>query len=185
MPLVITSSTSSQPFEKIYLDIVGPLTCSQSGNKYILTAQDDLTKYSIAMTIPDQEAKTIAKELIQEKIAGELKNYKSVDSVTNEDEVVNYPTEFLNSLDLPGLLPHNLQLKIGSVIIMLRNINQPRLCNGTRLAVKKLLNNVIEATILKEKYKGEDVLIPRIPMIPNDMPFNFKRLPCGLHLQCR
>ncbi|CAF4836778.1 unnamed protein product [Pieris macdunnoughi] len=69
---------------------------------------------------------------IQEKIAGELKNYKSVDSITNEDEVVNYPTEFLNSLELPGLPPHNLQLKIGSVIIMLRNINQPRLCNGLR-----------------------------------------------------
>lgn len=113
---------------------------------------------------------------IQDKITGELKNYRSVDSITNEDEVVNYPTEFLNSLELPGLPPHNLQLKIGSLIIMLRNINQPRLCNGTRLAVKKLLNNVIEATILKGKYKGEDVLIPRIPMIPNDMPFSFKRL---------
>ncbi|XP_050324479.1 uncharacterized protein LOC126755794 [Bactrocera neohumeralis] len=51
---------------------------------------------------------------VNEKIAGELKNYKSVDSITNEDEVVNYPTEFLNSLELRGLPPHNLQLKIGS-----------------------------------------------------------------------
>ena len=59
---------------------------------------------------------------------------------------------------------------------MLRNINQPRLCNGTRLAVKKIMNNVIEATIIKGKYKGEDVLIPRIPMIPTDLPFDFKRL---------
>ncbi len=59
---------------------------------------------------------------------------------------------------------------------MLRNINQPQLCNGTRLAVKKLMNNVIEATIIKAKYKGEDVLIPRIPMIPTDLPFDFKRL---------
>lgn len=113
---------------------------------------------------------------IQNKIPGELVSYKSVDSVINQDYVVNYPTEFLNSLDLPGLPPHNLQLKVGSIIITLRNINQPRLCNGTRLAVKKLMNNIIEATILKGKYKGEDVLIPRIPMIPNDMPFDFKRL---------
>ncbi|XP_054091705.1 uncharacterized protein LOC128923459 [Zeugodacus cucurbitae] len=33
---------------------------------------------------------------IQEKIAGEFENYISLDSIT-EDEVVNYPTELLNS----------------------------------------------------------------------------------------
>ncbi|XP_055910813.1 uncharacterized protein LOC129945176 [Eupeodes corollae] len=63
----------------------------------------------------------------------------------NKDDVVNYPTEFFNSLQLPGLPPHNLQLKVGLVVIMVRNINQPRLWNGTRLAVKKLLHNVIES----------------------------------------
>ncbi len=83
--------------------------------------------------------------------------YRSVDTVTNQDDIVNYPTEFLNSLDLPGLPPHMLNLKIGAPIIMLRNINQPRLCNGTRLTVKRLMNNVIEATILNGKYSGEDV----------------------------
>ena len=80
-----------------------------------------------------------------------------MDSITNQDDVVNYPTEFLNSLELPELPPHNLELKIGSVVMLLRNINPPRLCNGTRLVVKKLLNNVIEATILKGKYKGKIV----------------------------
>ncbi|CAH1106652.1 unnamed protein product [Psylliodes chrysocephalus] len=103
----------------------------------------------------------------------ELRIYTSVDSATNQDYVVNCPPEFLNSLDLPGLPPHNLQLKVGSVVIMLRNINQQRLCNGAPLAIKKLLNNVIEATILKGKYRG-DVLIPRIPMIPTDVPFELK-----------
>ena len=112
---------------------------------------------------------------IQNMIPGELISYKSIDSVMNPDDVVNYPTEFLKSLELSGLPPYNLQLKVESVIIMLRNINQPRLCNGTRLAVKKLMNNIIEATIWKGKYVGEDELIPHIPMIPNDMPFDFKR----------
>ncbi|XP_055902132.1 uncharacterized protein LOC129938531 [Eupeodes corollae] len=93
----------------------------------------------------------------------------------NQNEIVNYPTEFLNSLELPGIPPHNLQLRVGSVVIMLRNINQPRLCNETRLAEKKLMN-VIEANIIRGKYKGKDVLIPRIPMISTDLPFDIKRL---------
>jgi PIF1 helicase. len=113
---------------------------------------------------------------IQNKIAGELITFKSIDSVIKQDGGVRHPTEFLNSLELPGFPPHNLQLKIGSAIITLRNINQPRLCNGTRLTAKKLMSNVIEATILNGKYTGEDVLILRIPLIPNDMPLNHKRL---------
>jgi ATP-dependent DNA helicase PIF1 len=113
---------------------------------------------------------------IQNFLPGQLVSYKSVDTIMNQDDVINYHTEFLNSLELPGLPPHNLLLKEGSVVIMLHSINQPRLCNGTRLAVKKLMNNVIEATIIKGKYKGEDVLIPRIPMTPTDLPFDFKGL---------
>ena len=74
---------------------------------------------------------------------------------------------------MPGLPPHNLGLKIGSV---LRKINQPRLSNGTQLAVKKLVNNIIEATILNGKYEGEGTLFPRIPLIPNDVLFHFMRL---------
>jgi ATP-dependent DNA helicase PIF1 len=38
------------------------------------------------------------------------------------------------------------------------------------------MSNVIEATILTGSAKGEDVFIPRIPIIPNDIPFEFRRL---------
>ncbi|GBP71922.1 hypothetical protein EVAR_38255_1 [Eumeta japonica] len=75
---------------------------------------------------------------IQNEIPGETTTYESIDAVVNQDEVVNYPTEFLNPLDLPGMPPHVLTLKIGAPIILLRNINPLRLCNGTRLSVKKM-----------------------------------------------
>jgi len=101
---------------------------------------------------------------------------KSIDSITNPDDVVNYPTEFLNSLELPGFPKHNLQLKVGTVIMILRNLNPPRLCNGTRLSVNRLMTNLIEAIIIYGKYAGENVCVPRIPMIPTDLSIDFKRL---------
>jgi ATP-dependent DNA helicase PIF1 len=52
--------------------------------------------------------------------------------------------------------PHNLQLKVGSPVILLRNLNAPRLCNGTQLVIKKLIKNIIEVIILK--FRGENIL---------------------------
>jgi hypothetical protein len=39
-----------------------------------------------------------------------------------------------------------------------------------------MMNDIIEDTILNVKFKREDVLLPRIPMILTDMSFKFKRL---------
>lgn len=44
MPMEITS-TGRFPFERIAVDIVGPLPETNSKNKYILSIQDDLTKF--------------------------------------------------------------------------------------------------------------------------------------------
>jgi ATP-dependent DNA helicase PIF1 len=46
--------------------------------------------------------------------------------------------------------------------------------------VEKMMSNFIEATILNGKFKGENVLLPRIPMIPTDMSFEFKQFPVRL-----
>ncbi|XP_036322227.1 ATP-dependent DNA helicase pif1-like [Rhagoletis pomonella] len=119
---------------------------------------------------------------IQLKIPGEAVEYKSIDTVMDKDQAVNYPTELHNSLEPPGMPPHSLALKVGSPVMLIRNLNAPKLCNGTRVIIKKLTPNLIEATIISGKFKGEDVLIPRIPMISNDLPFEFKRLQFPLRL---
>lgn len=62
---------------------------------------------------------------IQDILHTDTFSFKSVDTVIDENDSVNYPTGFLNSLDLPGLPPHTLRLKIGSRIILLRNLNAP------------------------------------------------------------
>lgn len=105
------------------------------------------------------------------------KNYISIDTLTNQDEAIDIPTEFLNSLNPSGLPPpHKLDLKVCAPIILMRNLNAPKLCNGTRLKILSLKENLIEAEILTGSASGQMVYIPRIPMITNEYPFEFKRI---------
>ncbi|XP_014204683.1 uncharacterized protein LOC106636701 [Copidosoma floridanum] len=114
--------------------------------------------------------------IILQKLVADSREYLSIDSVIASEDVVNYPQEFLNSLTPSGFPPHKLSLKVGASIMLLRNLQPPNLCNGTRLQIKTLRNNVIEATILTGPASGQIAFIPRILMIPTDLPFQFKRL---------
>ena len=99
--------------------------------------------------------------------------YHSIDQAISEDEEQNYPPEFLNTIEMGCLPPHQLKLKIGTPIIIIRNIQHPIMVNGTRATVSGLLPNVIEA----RKHDGTIILIPRITIIPSDSnnTISFKR----------
>ena len=113
---------------------------------------------------------------IQDDLREEAIWYKSIDTIGDVNRTVQYPIEFLNSLEPPAVPKHNLVLKIGSPIMLLRNLDAIILWNDTQLSVNSLLPHVIEVTVLAGCAKREDVFIPRILIIPTDMPFEFKRL---------
>ncbi|XP_021953640.1 uncharacterized protein LOC110850511 [Folsomia candida] len=112
-------------------------------------------------------------------LQGECKTYLSTDSiVTDEDSSRDdYPVEFLNTLNPSGSSPHELKLKVGALIMLLRNLNTKRgLCNGTRLVVTELKPNLIIAKVLTGSAEGNLVFIPRIDLITDsDLPFHLKR----------
>ncbi|GFT72305.1 retrovirus-related Pol polyprotein from transposon 412 [Trichonephila clavipes] len=57
------------PFERIALDILGPLPRSSVDNNNILVVLDYFTKWPKVYPIPDQEASTVAEVLVQHWIS--------------------------------------------------------------------------------------------------------------------
>uniref|UniRef100_A0A0R0LIE8 ATP-dependent DNA helicase n=1 Tax=Glycine max TaxID=3847 RepID=A0A0R0LIE8_SOYBN len=101
-------------------------------------------------------------------IPGEQMEYLSSDYIEKSETIDSWhfqsiTTEFLNSLNTSGLPNHRIKLKIGSPIMLLRNLDQTQgLCNGTRLIVTRLAKHVIVAEIISGKNLGDNVYIPRM-----------------------
>ena len=54
------------PMQIVAVDIIGPFPQSESGNLYILVASDYFTRWVEAFPIPNQEARTVAKILVND-----------------------------------------------------------------------------------------------------------------------
>ncbi|XP_019161444.1 PREDICTED: uncharacterized protein LOC109158079 [Ipomoea nil] len=82
------------------------------------------------------------------------RTYLSCDSVCKSDSNVDmladlHTPEFLNGLRCSGVPNHSLTLKVGSPVMLLRNIDHTLgLCNGTRLIVTRLADHMLEAKIM-------------------------------------
>ena len=57
-----------EPLERISLDILGPVSQTYKGNKYILVVTDYFTRFAEAYSLPDIEATTVADKLLTEFI---------------------------------------------------------------------------------------------------------------------
>jgi transposase InsO family protein len=59
------TTTAEHPFEKYYRDVADPLPVTLRGNKYIITFQDDLSMYVVAIPIEKQDAETVARAFVE------------------------------------------------------------------------------------------------------------------------
>ncbi|KAJ8950520.1 hypothetical protein NQ318_015264 [Aromia moschata] len=56
---------SGAPFERVAVDILGPLPVTDRGNKYLMVVMDYFSKWSEAVPLPNQEAETVAEAFIE------------------------------------------------------------------------------------------------------------------------
>ena len=54
------------PMQVVAVDIMGPLPITPTGNSYVLVVGDYFTRWTEAYTIPNQEAVTVAKKMVEE-----------------------------------------------------------------------------------------------------------------------
>ncbi|XP_022859931.1 uncharacterized protein LOC111380560 [Olea europaea var. sylvestris] len=96
---------------------------------------------------PTNECVDHINKILLEQISSEIYTYYSFDEVIDKSEQ-SLQEDFLNSLTLNGIPPHELMLKINYHVMLLRNINYSEgLYNGTCLICRKFEKNVILAEI--------------------------------------
>jgi hypothetical protein len=103
------------------------------------------------------------------RLASETRVYDAINSINFDIiEKGNRPDisiEFLRAQNPSGLPPARLKLKIGTLVICLRNLfSRERLCNKTRIIITKLREYSIKVKIISGQFHGKDRVISRITL---------------------
>jgi hypothetical protein len=176
--------TNDHELPEDIIEIPDSMICKESLIKEIFgdkLSVEDVGKFSkMAILCPKNCDVDQINEEVLKLLDGETVSYLSSDSIDDEEaeDRQNYPVEFLNECTPSGMPVHNMNLKIGSLIMLLRNLNTKRgLCNGTRLIAKKLKPNLIIAEVLTGTAEKQTVFVPRIDLAPTstDLPFILRR----------
>ncbi|UYV69632.1 hypothetical protein LAZ67_7000051 [Cordylochernes scorpioides] len=135
-----------------------------------------------AILCPTNEDTFQINNALLDKLGGTFHHYVSIDFIdiqsdNLEQDQLNYPVEFLNSITLSGMPQHKLNIKVGAIVILLKNVNTKRgLCNGTRMIVTELKTNLIYCEVLSGPAKNEIVYIPRIDCSSGESDYPFKMI---------
>jgi hypothetical protein len=130
-------------------------------------------------------------EQILNRLPGEPVTYLSADEINEEevdkeekldneeDPTLIYPTEWLNEQTPSGMPPHKLQLKVGAIVMLLRNLHVSNgLCNGTRMVVEDMNEYSITCRLISGSRVGEVVTLSRMDILSDpeaELPICLRR----------
>ena len=119
-------------------------------------------------------------DICMKLLPGKSRTYLSADSILEHDHQEAIPTEYLNSLSVSGLPDHQLELKIGAPVMLLRNLQGGQsnsLRNGTRMIIVNMMDRCLECEVATGSMRGLRVYLPRIPHHDSagDFPFTIVR----------
>ncbi|KFD60577.1 LOW QUALITY PROTEIN: hypothetical protein M514_27243 [Trichuris suis] len=69
---------ATRRWQRIAIDVLGPLATSETGNRYILVVMDCFSKFAEAFPIPNQEAKTVTAVLVCRRRSIQIKEHSSM-----------------------------------------------------------------------------------------------------------
>ncbi|CAL1408540.1 unnamed protein product [Linum trigynum] len=170
IPLHICVPRRSDPIPDIVAEIYGQLLSTENMSTYLVER---------AILAPHNDTVAAINNYVLGLFPGEEVSYFSSDSLeidakNQHVEEGDYTVEFLNSLKIGNFPEHELKLKLGCPVILLRNLDQSTgLCNGTRMIVKRLGKWFIEVQILTGTYVGDTVFLPRLSLSVHYKSLNF------------
>ncbi|XP_014775260.1 uncharacterized protein LOC106872696 [Octopus bimaculoides] len=127
-------------------------TLTELKEKVFSTSQDNFKNIAwfaerAILALQNESIDKVNHELLH-ILPGDASMFVSIDTTIDEHTAVEYAVEFLYTLQPTGLPLHKLFLKKGALIMLLRNLDPPRLYNGTRLIITTMTSHVLEATII-------------------------------------
>lgn len=137
---------------------------------------ESLLKNAI-LTATNDNMRLLNKQAI-DNFPGPTRTYKSIDSVP-EESAAWYREEYLNSITLNCFPDHILELKVGSPVMVLRNIDPlNQVCNGTQGVVKRMMKYIIEIEYISYDGTKRTFLCHRMKLKSNEdqIPVSFYRL---------